>query len=582
MRAKLNGPPGTGKTTFLIKIVETAVKSELYQPEKIAFLSFSRAAAEEARDRVSKIYGRGNKNFLWFRTLHSACCRLLMVPGKQIFNSAWERRFKEQSAIELSGSESTEDEVFTVAAIKTKWDVARSIYSYSLLTVTDWRQNYYRMASGYNVAITLKDLETFVQKYEAFKNPAFPTPEHPKLYDFNDMLREVYSLGICPKIDLLIVDEAQDLSPLMFKIVEMWGRKAGITVIAGDPYQAIYEFQGAAPSLMTEWEADLSVTLDQSFRCPSQVHSAARQIVGRMKSRYANDNFSPRQQGGFVKRVFSTPDVEEISGGSTFYLSRTNFEVAAVEEELREKGIPYAFSRGGRSPVITDYAAAIATIERLRGGERISYNQIDDLLEFIPQKEILRYGEKNRIRQLKGSLTDFGRQDKQISLDNLDVWGWTPEGIESLKTGKIYKKINKITDKQEKYIRRVIKKYGFGAIGKKPGLSIGTLHSVKGKEADTVIIESKLCKAVRKGFSNNPDPEHRLAYVGDTRARMGVYIKDEVYSSPGSYYPYPAGKLQDYPCKRSTIDRDKIIAEILGIKPGQQDDWDFDESDMPF
>ena len=45
------GPPGTGKTTTLLKIVEDAL-SRGVPPERIAYLAFTRKAANEAKDRA--------------------------------------------------------------------------------------------------------------------------------------------------------------------------------------------------------------------------------------------------------------------------------------------------------------------------------------------------------------------------------------------------------------------------------------------------------------------------------------------------------------------------------------------------
>ena len=47
------GPPGTGKTTTLIKLVEGSL-ARYVDPKKIAFMSFSRKAAAEAKTRASK------------------------------------------------------------------------------------------------------------------------------------------------------------------------------------------------------------------------------------------------------------------------------------------------------------------------------------------------------------------------------------------------------------------------------------------------------------------------------------------------------------------------------------------------
>ncbi len=594
MRAKLNGPPGTGKTTFLIKLVQTAVESGLYEPRRIGFLSFSKAGAEEARDRVAKCYKGSGTEFPWFKTIHSACYRLLDIPRNQLLTPTWLKRFVQESKIELTidtTDNDDDDEVFSYQKIKTPGDLAKTIYSYSLLTETPWQEAIWQFEDGYNIPVDYDTVEDFVKKYESFKNPRIPTPEHPHLYDYNDMLLWVLRENMCPPLDLLIVDEVQDLSPLMFRVLNMWAERIETVVIAGDPYQAIFEFQGAAPVLMMEWRADWEKTLDQSFRCPSQIHSAARKIVGRMSQRYSNDNFSPRIQGGFVKSGCYMPSLKTLCNNSVFFLARENFRVNQIKSKIEERGIPYTYTRGRKSPVMTKYAEAISSLEKLRAGNKISYLEMDNLIDFVPQKENLERGGKTAIRQMRPNLSDFGREDKQISLENLPAWRWTDKGINKIKTGDIYGKLSDVKEGQIKYILSVLKNNGFEAIGRKPNLSIGTLHSVKGKEADTVIIDPVFCKTVGIGYEDNPEPEHRLAYVGITRARNGVYI---LPSDGEFYYVYPCGVLPDYPSCGEPLDRDKAIQEILfgdrpkvyaGVGAGlntKDGEWDFDEYDMPF
>ena len=70
------GPPGTGKTTRLIKIVEGHLLQKK-DPKKIGFMSFSREAAEEARTRAVASLEIDYKDMLFFRTLHSLADQLV-------------------------------------------------------------------------------------------------------------------------------------------------------------------------------------------------------------------------------------------------------------------------------------------------------------------------------------------------------------------------------------------------------------------------------------------------------------------------------------------------------------------------
>src|SRR5579862_1483987 len=82
MTTKIFGPPGTGKTTRLLKEMELAMKDGVV-PKEIGFFSFTNQAAHEARTRaMNKFPQFPHKDFQSFRTLHSLAYRLL--GGSQI------------------------------------------------------------------------------------------------------------------------------------------------------------------------------------------------------------------------------------------------------------------------------------------------------------------------------------------------------------------------------------------------------------------------------------------------------------------------------------------------------------------
>ena len=78
---KYFGPPGTGKTTTLMGIIEKYL-DEGTPPEKIAFISFSVKAAEEGKNRAHIRFGLG--------FLHKPC--LLQTHHGYITGHGWQRR----------------------------------------------------------------------------------------------------------------------------------------------------------------------------------------------------------------------------------------------------------------------------------------------------------------------------------------------------------------------------------------------------------------------------------------------------------------------------------------------------------
>ena len=69
--------------------------------------------------------------------------------------------------------------------------------------------------------------------------------EKHKLFDYTDMILEFIKKNNAPKLDVVIVDEAQDLSLIQWQMVEQLIRKADRAYIAGDDDQAIYNWAGA-------------------------------------------------------------------------------------------------------------------------------------------------------------------------------------------------------------------------------------------------------------------------------------------------------------------------------------------------
>lgn len=77
--------------------------------------------------------------------------------------------------------------------------------------------------------------------------------------------------------------------------------------------------------------------------------------------------------------------------------------------------------------------------------------------------------------------------------------------------------------------------YSKGTFYSEPNVNISTIHTVKGDEADVVVLMSDISKAVSSQLDLDEDSEHRVFYVAVTRAKEKLII---VQPQTRTYYPY--------------------------------------------
>jgi superfamily I DNA/RNA helicase len=74
------------------------------------------------------------------------------------------------------------------------------------------------------------------------------------------------------------------------------------------------------------------------------------------------------------------------------------------------------------------------------------------------------------------------------------------------------------------YYRDLIKNKVHLTPDKKINININTIHTVKGGEADNVIVLEDLTNSVYNNLKQNPDSENRIFYVAITRAKQNLYL----------------------------------------------------------
>jgi superfamily I DNA/RNA helicase len=194
MREIVLGPPGTGKTTRLLSLVEQELESGT-PPDRIAYVSFTRRAAHEAVQRACEKFGLSPRDLPYFRTLHSLCFHTLGLTRADVMEGARIREFGDWIGLRLSEFRSMDDS--TMFGF-TEGDRAMFMENLSRVTMTPLRDMYDRNPDG----LSWRMVERVSRGLAEFKKA-----QH--VLDFTDMLQMFIDGDWSPPLEVVFVDEAQ-------------------------------------------------------------------------------------------------------------------------------------------------------------------------------------------------------------------------------------------------------------------------------------------------------------------------------------------------------------------------------------
>jgi DNA helicase-2/ATP-dependent DNA helicase PcrA len=476
---KIYGPPGTGKTTRLINYVKTLVKFGT-PINKIGYFAFTKKAAEEAIDRMLKIFPKySQKDLKYFRTLHSLAFTELGMKKSNVMQDEHYEDIGRKLGIEVT--------VYSNGDEKTGFVDSDSEY-FNIINAARIKEN--TIEEEYNTDMYSEDIDK--HQLKILKDEVDNYKQAYGLVDFTDMIEKFNVSKLCPKYDVVFIDEAQDLSPIQWRMYDILKKNSKHIILAGDDDQAIYGWAGADVKRFQD-EPAKDIILPQSYRIPEKVQDIASCILNRIPDdRRIKKKWSARPEQGYIEYITSIEDIP-LDSGDWLILARTNYRLKNLVPQLKERGLYFEIKN--RKSYRTRLYRSIQDYTRWTNGAKLSLSECRDLFEFLELDKELKDERMYDLKEFGYSFTD----------DWYQVFKSDPEEC-------LY--IREMTRNKEK-------------LSEDPRIKLSTIHAAKGGEATNVLIILDNTKKIREAIEKNQDKydeEQRVWYVGVTRTKQNLYI----------------------------------------------------------
>lgn len=367
-------PAGSGKTRVLSTRIAYRVATGDAEPSHILCVTFTRRAADELRGRLRTL---GLTERIETGTFHAIAWRQLRdrwaAQGRSIPRLIEHvPSFLREEVVPDTGRRPVTD-----LANEIGWARARLI-----------RPDDYEAAARAAGRRTGKAPSWIAEQFQAYE--AAKTRHHS--VDFDDILAACatamegdtqFAAAQRWRFRHLFVDEAQDINPLQFRLLEAWRGNRWDVFLVGDTHQSIYGWNGADPALLEtlgdRWPALETIHIDRTHRSTPQVTAAGAAVIkaAGLPDRHPDAMGAPgalprihRHEGGMAELASVSNLIRRRRGPGTPWssfavLARTHDQVAEIDRTLTAFGIPVRLADEEQP----DDAVRVLTIHAAKGLE---------------------------------------------------------------------------------------------------------------------------------------------------------------------------------------------------------------------
>ncbi|REE67288.1 DNA helicase-2/ATP-dependent DNA helicase PcrA [Paenibacillus taihuensis] len=399
--------PGSGKTTTIIMRIGYLIEVKGIHPSRIKAVTFSKASAQDMKERFSRFFPDHPAGSVDFSTIHSLAFELMReyLRRNKVNWQIIEGAVEDESDGDAEGGDNLPlHKKFILRDLykRIHHDNITEEQMEELTTYISFIKNKMIPEDQWaSVNCDVKEAALIMKEYEAFKR----SRSDKLLIDYDDMLvignkalEESNELlwKYQNRYDYVLTDESQDTSMVQHAIIEKLVRRHGCLCVVADDDQSIYTWRAAEPQYLLDFKnvyPDAAILkMEQNYRSSKNIVAIANQFIKRNKNRYDKNMFTRnannrpiriksladyKQQAKYVAEKVSR--IEELREVALLY--RNNSSSITLMNEFERRGIPF-YMKDGDNRFFSHWI-----LEDILGFMRMAYtDKRPELLEKIHTK----------------------------------------------------------------------------------------------------------------------------------------------------------------------------------------------------
>jgi DNA helicase-2/ATP-dependent DNA helicase PcrA len=367
---QINAVAGSGKTTVLTNRVQYLISYHGVEPASILLTTFSKKAADEIKERMTKLINKRILDEIVISTFHSIGHRILKFEYKKANNPMYQAFEKDA----IGGK----PQKWMIEAIMKDLNIATddkdALTAAEALRVISLAKNELLDVARFSVeCVEEKDFQ-IAEIYRLYEEKK----KEEQLIDFDDMLLLLYKLfkenplilaKYQNKFKYIMVDEAQDNNYAQYQLIRMLGEKHGNIFLVGDDDQSMYGFRGARPEEFVNFKNTYKnvtiISLEQNYRSLPGILDIANKLIEKNTMRlvkkligFFKSTTTPTNEVKYYEATDEDNEAEQVANrvmeivatGKSYkdcsVIFRTSAQTRALEDHFIRNSIPYVIIGG--------------------------------------------------------------------------------------------------------------------------------------------------------------------------------------------------------------------------------------------